>query len=143
LVNRRAIEPVSLTPLEESPGMRTKRARIVYALTAEGKEEFDQWANRPGSNSWDDEAFAAHMAFFSRTERRARLRILHGRRSWLDERLMTLRATLADSRTQLDPYAMSIRSLNVESTERELRWLDELIESEETDSTQSKGPELS
>lgn len=143
LVNRQAIEPVSLTPLEESPGMRTKRARIVYALTAEGKEEFDQWANRPGSNSWDDEAFAAHMAFFSRTERRARLRILHGRRSWLDERLMTLRATLADSRTQLDPYAMSIRSLNVESTERELRWLDELIESEETDSTQSKGPELS
>lgn len=143
LVNRGAIEPVSLTPQEDSPGIRTKRARIIYSLTADGKEEFEQWANRPGSNSWDDEAFAAHMAFFSRTERRARLRILHGRRSWLDERLITLRAALADSRTQLDPYAMSMRSLNVESAERELRWLDELIESEETDSTEPKGPDNS
>ena len=46
LVNRHAIEPVSLTPHQDSPGMRTKRARIVYALTAEGKEEFEQWANK-------------------------------------------------------------------------------------------------
>ncbi len=135
LVNRHAIEPVSLTPQDGSPGMRSKRARIVYALTAEGKEEFEQWANRPGSNSWDDEAFAAHMAFFSRTERRARLRILHGRRSWLDERLVTLRSALAASRDQLDPYTTSMRSLNVESTEREMRWLDELIESEESNTT--------
>ena len=131
LVNRHAIEPVSLTPHQDSPGMRTKRARIVYALTAEGKEEFEQWANRPGAHSWDDEAFAAHMAFFSRTERRARLRILHGRRSWLDERLNTLRSALADSREHQDPYTTSMRSLNVESAEREMRWLDELIESEE------------
>jgi len=131
LVNRQAIEPVSLTPQEDSHGMRSKRARIIYALTPDGKEEFEQWANRPGSNSWDDEAFAAHMAFFSRTERRARLRILHGRRSWLDERLHTLRTALADSRDHLDPYTTSMRSLNVESAEREMRWLDELIESEE------------
>lgn len=131
LVNRGSIEPVSLTSAQESPGMRTKRARIVYALTADGKEEFEQWANRPGPGSWDDEAFAAHMAFFSRTERRARLRILHGRRTWLDEQLAALRATLTDSRHTLDPYAQSMRSMNVESTEREMRWIDELIESEE------------
>jgi DNA-binding PadR family transcriptional regulator len=140
LVNRQAIEPVSLTPQEESPGMRSKRARIVYALTAEGKEEFEQWANRPGSNSWDDEAFTAHMAFFSRTERRARLRILHGRRSWLNERLNTLRTSLSDSRGQHDPYTASMRSLNVESTEREMRWLDELIESEENNTTTAHIP---
>lgn len=140
LVNRHAIEPVSLTPQEESPGMRSKRARIIYALTTEGKEEFEQWANRPGSTSWDDEAFAAHMAFFSRTERRARLRILHGRRNWLDERLSTLRSALADSRDQHDHYTTSMRSLNVESTEREMQWLDELIESEENISTEPNIP---
>lgn len=131
LVNRGAIEPVSLTPAAASPALRGKRARIVYALTAEGKEEFEQWANRPGPGSWDDDGFAAHMAFFSRTERRARLRILHGRRTWLDDRLVALRVTLADSRERLDPYAVSMRTLGVESTEREMRWLDELIEEEE------------
>lgn len=131
LVNRGAIEPVSLTPAAESLSLRGKRARIVYALTAEGKEEFEQWANRPGPSSWDDEGFAAHMAFFSRTERRARLRILHGRRTWLDDRLAALRVTLADSRERLDPYAVSMRTLGVESTEREMRWLDQLIEEEE------------
>lgn len=131
LVNRGAIEPVSLTPAAESPALRGKRARIVYALTADGKEEFEQWANRPGPNSWDDEGFAAHMAFFSRTERRARLRILHGRRTWLDERLAMLRAALAESRDRLDPYALSMRTLGLESTEREMRWLDDLIDQEE------------
>lgn len=134
LVNRQAIEPVSLTPHDESPGLRSRRGRIVYVLTAQGKSEFDQWANRPGPDSWDDEAFAAHMAFFSRTERRARLRILHGRRTWLDERLATLRSTLTDSQGKTDPYTTSMRSLSVESTEREMRWLDELIESEENNS---------
>ena len=131
LLNRGAIEPVSLTPSEDARGMRSKRARIIYSLTPAGKEEFDEWANRPGPGSWDDVAFAAHMAFFSRTERRARLRILHGRRTWLDEQLASLRATLTDTRHTLDPYAQSMRSMNVESTEREMRWLDELIESEE------------
>lgn len=131
LVNSGSIEPVSLTPSVDSTALRSKRARIVYALTPEGKEEFEQWANRPGPGSWDDEAFAAHMAFFSRTERRARLRILHGRRTWLDERLATLRIALGESQPPIDPYALSMRSLNVESTERELRWLDDLIETEE------------
>ena len=132
LVNGGAISPVSVSPAEDALALRGKRARIVYALTAKGKEEFEEWANRPGPGAWDDEGFAAHMAFFSRTERRARLRILHGRRTWLDERLATLRATLTDSRERLDPYAASMRSLGVEATEREMRWIDELIESEQT-----------
>ena len=136
LVNGGAISPVSLSPAEDALALRGKRARIVYALTAKGKEEFEEWANRPGPGAWDDEGFAAHMAFFSRTERRARLRILHGRRTWLDERLATLRTTLNDSRERLDPYAASMRSLGVEATEREMRWIDELIESEQTNETE-------
>lgn len=131
LVNRGAIEPVSLSPAEDALALRGKRARIVYALTASGKEEFEEWANRPGPGAWDDEGFAAHMAFFSRTERRARLRILHGRRTWLDERLATLRTALNEPRQQLDPYTASMRTLGVEAAEREMRWIDELIESEQ------------
>jgi DNA-binding PadR family transcriptional regulator len=135
LVSRGSIEPLSMTPQDPAAAMRSKRARIVYALTPDGKEEFEQWANRPGPDSWEDEAFASHMAFFSRTERRARLRILHGRRTWLDERLATLRSALVNERDHLDPYTLSMRSLNVESAEREMQWLDELIESEENTAT--------
>ncbi len=131
LVNRGAIAPVSLRPAEDSLALRGKRARIVYSLTTSGKEEFEEWANRPGPGAWDDEGFAAHMAFFSRTERRARLRILHGRRTWLDERLAALRTTLSEPRQQLDPYTASMRTLGVEAAEREMRWIDELIESEQ------------
>ncbi len=135
LESRGAIESLSMTPQDPAAVMRSKRARIVYALTPDGKEEFEQWANRPGPDSWEDEAFASHLAFFSRTERRARLRILHGRRTWLDERLATLRSALVNERDRLDPYTLSMRSLNVESAEREMQWLDELIESEESTNT--------
>lgn len=134
LVNRGAIAPVSITPSAESAPLRGKRARIVYELTAIGKEEFEEWANRPGPESWDDEGFAAHMAFFSRTERRARLRILHGRRTWLDERLSTLRASANNTHTNLDPYTQSMRALGLQTTERELEWLDQLIDKEEATS---------
>ncbi len=131
LVGRGAITPVSLSPAEDELALKGKRSRIVYALTPTGKEEFQEWANRPGPGAWDDEGFAAHMAFFSRTERRARLRILHGRRTWLDERLSALRKALNEPRQQLDPYAASMRSLGVEAAEREMRWIDGLIESEQ------------
>ena len=79
----RLIEEESLTPATQSnaPVLSGKRARIVYAITAEGKEVFGEWANKPGPEAWEDEGFAAHLAFFSATEARTRLRILEGRRS--------------------------------------------------------------
>ena len=51
------------------------RARIVYELTADGKERFQTMADKAGPASWGDEEFAAHFSFLSRTPagRRARL----------------------------------------------------------------------
>ena len=66
------------------------------------------------------------FAFFSRTDAGVRLRILEGRRSRLQERLD--RATSLHGED--DRYVSELRRHSIESVEREVRWLTELIEAE-------------
>lgn len=126
------IAEVDVTPATESsaPPLAARRARVVYAVTGDGKEEFTGWANQPGPEAWEDEGFAAHLAFFSRTEARARLRILEGRRSRLEERVDTLRESLTRSRERVDAYTIQLQQHGLEGAEREVRWLNELIQHE-------------
>jgi DNA-binding PadR family transcriptional regulator len=133
------IEEVDLTPTAETtaPPLSAKRARVVYAITADGKEEFATWANSPGPEAFEDEGFAAHLAFFSRTEARVRLRILEGRRSRLEERVDTLRDSLARSRERMDAYTLQLQQHGLDGAEREVRWLNELIQSERNDNDPS------
>jgi DNA-binding PadR family transcriptional regulator len=63
-----------------------RRARIVYSLTADGKERFADLICEAGPAAWDDDSFDVHFAFFARTDRHTRVRILEGRRSRLEER---------------------------------------------------------
>jgi DNA-binding PadR family transcriptional regulator len=131
------IDEVSVTPAidSEAPPLSGRRARVVYALTAEGKEEFAAWANSPGPEAYEDEGFAAHLAFFSRTEERARLRILEGRRSRLEERVDALRDSLSRSRERMDAYTLQLQQHGLDGAEREVRWLNELIQNERSSST--------
>ena len=126
------IEEESITPATETtaPALSGKRARIVYAITGEGKEVFGEWANKPGPEAWEDEGFAAHLAFFSSTEARTRLRILEGRRSRLEERVDALRDSLVRGRERLDAYTLQLQQHGLEGAEREVRWLNELIDQE-------------
>jgi DNA-binding PadR family transcriptional regulator len=107
-----------------------KRARIVYRLTAEGKEHFQALIGEAGPDTWEDERFGVRLAFFGRTEHSVRMRILEGRRSRLEERLDSLRSSLARTRERLDGYTLQLQQHGLESVEREVRWLDELIASE-------------
>lgn len=130
------IEEASVTPAIDSsaPALTARRARIVYAITAEGKEIFSEWANRPGPEAWEDEGFAAHLAFFSATEARTRIRILEGRRSRLEERVDSLRDALTRGRERVDAYTLQLQQHGLEGAEREVRWLTELIDQEATSS---------
>ena len=132
LQSRGLIEEESITPALETtaPPLSGRRARVVYAITGDGKDEFAEWANQPGSEAWEDEGFAAHLAFFSRTESRARLRILEGRRSRMEERIDNLRESLARSRSRVDEYTLMLQQHGLEGAEHEVRWLNELIENE-------------
>jgi DNA-binding PadR family transcriptional regulator len=124
-----------------APPLSAKRARVVYALTGDGKEAFAVWVNETGPEAWDDEGFATHLAFFSRTEARARMRILHGRRSRLEERVALLRESMTRSRERVDAYTLQLQQHGLEGAEREVRWLSELIAAEESTANPHMSPE--
>jgi DNA-binding PadR family transcriptional regulator len=132
---------------EEAPGdapLAGKRSRIVYRLTAEGKERFQELVAESGPSSWEDDGFGVHFAFFARTDAATRLRILEGRRSRLEERIDGFRSSVARTRERVDSYTLELQRHGLESVEREVRWLNELIESERQDtgdaSTTEKRP---
>ena len=112
----------------DEPG--AKRARITYALTPEGKEHFQDLVAASGPDAWDDDDFELRFAFFSRTEREVRLRILEGRRSRLEERLAHIREASQRNRERFDSYTLALQQHGEERAEREVRWLEELINAE-------------
>ncbi len=124
------IEPVDTLLRDDIAGVSTKRARIVYGLTADGKEAFAAWVADYGPDAWEDEAFAARMAFFSRTDAQVRLRILEGRRTRLEERLRSLQESIDRTDARMDLYAERLQRHGIEGAEREVGWLEELIASE-------------
>ena len=99
-------------------------------MTAEGKEHFEELLAHTGPDAWEDEHFGVRFAFFGQTSRDVRMRVLEGRRSRLEERLEKMRASLARTRERLDDYTLELQRHGMESVEREVRWLNELIESE-------------
>ena len=111
-------------------GGSSARGRIVYELTADGKDHFQSLISQSGPAAWEDETFDVHFAFFSRTQAEVRLRILEGRRSRLEERLEAIRAAAARGRERLDLYTAELQRHGLDSAEREVRWLSELIETE-------------
>ncbi|GAA4618029.1 PadR family transcriptional regulator [Actinoallomurus liliacearum] len=113
-------------PAAVRPG-GTRRSKIVYKLTAEGKERLQELLSEAGPASWEDEGFGVHFAFFAHTRADVRLRILEGRRSRLEERLESVRVALARTRERVDNYTLELQQHGLESVEREVRWLNELI----------------
>lgn len=120
-----------IAPAPAAPGPSgSRRARIVYQLTADGRDHFRAVAGTAGPSAWDDDEFDVHFAFFARTPDEVRLRILEGRRSRLEEQLATIRAASARGRERMDAYAAALQRHGEESAEREVRWLEELIVAE-------------
>jgi DNA-binding PadR family transcriptional regulator len=107
-----------------------RRSKIVYRLTADGKERLQNLLTEAGPAAWEDDGFGVHFAFFGQTRADVRLRILEGRRTRLEERLDGVRAALARTRERLDSYTLELHRHGLESVEREVRWLNELIASE-------------
>lgn len=107
-----------------------KRARNVYELTADGKEHLAEMLSEAGPSSWEDEHFGVRFALFSQTDAETRLRILEGRRTRLTERLEQVRQAATRTRERLDDYTLELQRHGLEQVEREVRWLDGLIDNE-------------
>ena len=108
----------------------SRRPRIVYQLTEAGNAEFQRLMTEVGPTAWDDDTFDIRFAFFGRTDMEIRLRVLEGRRSRLQERLERVQKELSMTQKEVDRYAAELQRHGVESVEREVLWLSELINAE-------------
>jgi DNA-binding PadR family transcriptional regulator len=124
----------------EIPPMTSRRGRIVYKITAEGKERFQELLAKAGPETYDDAGFGVHFAFFARTDRQTRIRILEGRRRRVEERREGLRDVLARAAERLDAYTLELQRHGLEAAEREVRWLEELIATERSGQPPGKPP---
>ncbi len=120
-----------------SPGL-SRRQRIVYEITPAGAEHFGRKITDVGPSAWEDEDFNMRFAFFSRTDSEVRLRILEGRRSRLQERLD--RARTSRGPAGADRYISELQRHAIESVEREVRWLTDLIAAERAGPESAPGP---
>jgi DNA-binding PadR family transcriptional regulator len=109
----------------ETPGV-SRRQRIVYQITPAGRQYFGDEITDSGPAAWEDDNFNMRFAFFSRTDADIRLRILEGRRTRLQERLDRARYAAGGD----DRYLSELRRHSIESVEREVRWLTDLINAE-------------
>jgi DNA-binding PadR family transcriptional regulator len=110
----------------------SRRQRIVYELTDAGNARFTELMSEAGPSAWEDDNFDVRFAFFSRTDMEIQLRILEGRRTRLEERLERVQAQLSRTQKKMDRYETELQRHGVESVEREVRWLSELINAERT-----------
>ena len=108
----------------------TRRAKVDYSLTPDGKDAFAAWVADTGPGFWDDEAFAARLAFFSRTEARVRLQLLEGRRARLQERLRSLETAIDRAQDRVDVYEWQLQQHGIDGANREVGWISQLIEAE-------------
>ncbi len=109
-------------------GGRGRRGRKVYRLTDEGHRQFAALlASEPHAGD-DTRSFGLRLAFARYLPPQARLRLLERRRAQLLERLGSARS--AAGGTRLDRYARSLVEHSAESIERDVHWLDRLIEAE-------------
>lgn len=122
-------------------GPQSRRQRIVYQVTDLGTEEFSRLMSEVGPAAWEDDNFDIRFRFFSSTDMEIRLRVLEGRRSRLQERLDRVQRELAMTQAEADRYAAELQRHGVESVEREVRWLSELINAERSGQQAPPGPE--
>ena len=108
----------------------SRRPRIVYQVTEAGTREFERLMSEVGPAAWEDDNFDIRFAFFGRTDMEIRLRVLEGRRIRLQERLDRVQRELAMTEKEVDRYAAELQRHGVESDEREVRWLSDLINAE-------------
>jgi DNA-binding PadR family transcriptional regulator len=108
----------------------SRRPKIVYQVTEAGTREFERLMSEVGPTAWEDDNFDIRFAFFSSTDMEIRLRVLEGRRMRLQERLDRIQRELSMTEKEVDRYAGELQRHGVESVEREVNWLSDLINAE-------------
>lgn len=115
--------------------VRGSRGKKVYGITERGEELFEELLVADSQSGDDDRAFNLRLAFARYLPAEARLGLLERRRAHLVERLAQARAAVRTRRERLDAYSQSLLEHGTEATERDISWLDRLIELEKQEDT--------
>jgi DNA-binding PadR family transcriptional regulator len=106
---------------------RGPRNRKVYGITDLGEARMAELIDDPSD---DDRTFPLKLAFCRWCPPDVRLGLLQRRRASLVERLSERRRTMRTPTQRIDHYVRSLMEHETESTERDIAWLDRLIEEE-------------
>jgi DNA-binding PadR family transcriptional regulator len=107
----------------------TGRRKTVYRITTVGEELFSAMLEET-STSVDAEHFTLKLAFFRYLAPEARLTLLERRRAYLTEKLAQFKTNLRELGERIDSYTLSLQNHNMASTERDIKWIEELITEE-------------
>src|SRR5207247_1379777 len=106
------------------------RARKFYGITERGERLFEELLEADSASGDDDRAFNLRLAFCRYLPPDARIGLLERRRAHLVERLARARSAIRAQRERMDAYTRSLMEHGTEATERDISWLDALIETE-------------
>ncbi len=121
-------------------GVAVGRRRNVYRITDRGEQLFLELLQETGKDtSTEENRFRVRLAFFKYLAPETRIRLLERRRTYLEERLSRIRASLATTRERLDTYTLSLVQHGRETTEQDIAWLDGLIAAERRQMTSGNG----
>ena len=133
-------EPPELAAGSAPMPARSKRGKRVYRITADGKEHLATLLEHVGPDAFDEEGFGARLAVLPQTRSEIRLRILECRRRRVDAQRDGMADSLASRREKLDGYTRQLQEHGLDSVNREVRWLTELIDNERSGDAGSQTP---
>lgn len=106
---------------------RGPRNKKVYGITPTGEVRLAQLIADPAD---DERSFPVKVAFCRFTDPATRVGLLERRRAALVERLGEAHSTIRARGDRLDRYRRSLLEHHTEMTERDIAWLDRLLEGE-------------
>jgi DNA-binding PadR family transcriptional regulator len=113
------------------PKTQVGRRRNVYRITDGGERQFSELLETGGERETaDDNGFRVRLAFFRYLKPETRIGVLERRKAALAVRLAALRERLTAYREPADGYTLSLMRHGMDSTERDITWLDGMIEAE-------------
>ncbi|HJE89618.1 MAG TPA: PadR family transcriptional regulator [Dietzia timorensis] len=125
--------PTSSSGKTRVPTAGRGKNKKPYRLTDAGRAELAAMLAEPSAASFTDDGFGVHLALFDRTPASARLRVLEGRRRVLEARREEQRGAAGTTQhSEISRYTRQFTLLGLETSERELRWINELIAAEQT-----------
>lgn len=112
------------------------RRKNVYRITERGEELFlDLLEEAGGASASEENPFRVRLAFFKYLAPDTRIRVLERRRAFLEERLSSIRSSLAAVGEGHDTYTLSLMQHGLDATESDIAWLNGLIAAERRQAT--------